>query len=345
MSCSRAPAWCLACSTHGDSEGDAGTPPSPRGLEAPSCLPPAGEPDSREGTRDPGLLVGAAGGKPGYRATPRGPRRPRPPASPAPCHPCSGPHQRQTLGSWSMRRKTGKYSDQREGITVQKKPVQPERAPARPDRGAPCAMRPPPARVVETLQKLAWTGSREPEQALEPARGGHSDNSRAGCLRGASGCRPQNGGIPRSPIPGVSYTEQAASEGVPLPTALGGSPACPFTPGLCAHRSLWLHVPPMGPWLPPNVLSCLKTPWGNPPDPVGLPGPVSAHDRSAQPQTSGRPDSGRALQGWGAACPSTQTNTADRTEGGLHTGSAYPGLRGAVRGQKLKQGDVKRKAR
>lgn len=90
-----------------------------------------------------GCSWGPQEGSQGYRATPRGPRRREPPASPPLCHPCSGPHQQQTPGSWSMRRKTGKYSDQREGITVQKKPVQPERAPARLERPTPLRPRRP----------------------------------------------------------------------------------------------------------------------------------------------------------------------------------------------------------
>lgn len=109
----------------------------PTGLEAPPCLALAGKPDSGEDTPNPGLLAGATGGKPGYRATPRGPRTPELPTSPAPCHPCSGPQQRQTLGSWGMKRETGKRSDRREGVTVQKKPVQPERALHAPERRAP----------------------------------------------------------------------------------------------------------------------------------------------------------------------------------------------------------------
>lgn len=125
-------------------EGKAGPPPAPQGLEAPPCLALGGKPDSGEGTPNPGLLMGAPGGKPGYRATPQGLRTPELPTSTAPCRLCSGPQQRQTLGSWSLKRKTGKHSDQREGVTVQKKPVQPERALHAMERRAPHPRRPHP---------------------------------------------------------------------------------------------------------------------------------------------------------------------------------------------------------
>lgn len=74
--------------------------------------------------------------------------------------PCSGPHQRRTLRSWSRRHKTGKYSDQREGITVQKKRVQPERAPAHPEPRAPWPRRPRPCparwKRYRSRRSLAW---------------------------------------------------------------------------------------------------------------------------------------------------------------------------------------------
>lgn len=111
--------------------------PAHGGLEAPPCLAPAGEPSLGKAPPHPGLLVRAAGGKPGLQGNPSGAKKTGAACITPTCHPCSGPHQRQTPGSWSMRRKTGKYSDQREGITVQKKPVQPERAPARLERPAP----------------------------------------------------------------------------------------------------------------------------------------------------------------------------------------------------------------
>jgi len=131
----------------GTLEGKAGTPPSPRGLETPPRLAPAGEPDSGEGVPPaPGC---SRGPQEGSQATEQ------------PLRSClRHPHQRRTLGSRSRRRKTGKYSDQREGITVQKKRVQPERAPARPEPRVPQPrrLRPCPARWqrYRSGHGLAW---------------------------------------------------------------------------------------------------------------------------------------------------------------------------------------------
>ena len=137
-------ACCLTFRLPGALEGKAGTPACPRRPGGPSLPCPSWGTISGEGTPPTrGCSWGPQEGSQGYRATPRGPRRREPPASPPLCHPCSGPHQQQTPGSWSMRRKTGKYSDQREGITVQKKPVQPERAPARLERPTPLRPRRP----------------------------------------------------------------------------------------------------------------------------------------------------------------------------------------------------------
>ena len=204
----RASAQCLTFSLAGDSGRQRGHLLPAGGLEACPGLAP-GAPLHQLGNQalgkappSQGCSWGQQEGSQGYKASPQGPRRQELPASPPPHHPCSATLslQGQTLGSWSMRHKIGKDSDQKEDITVQKKPVQPERAPARPEFRAPCPRTQRPARVggnaTEAGAALDWGAVnrsrrlKEAHMRLSPRR----DNSRAGCPRGPSSCRPEDAG-------------------------------------------------------------------------------------------------------------------------------------------------------
>lgn len=199
-----------------------------------------------------GCSWGQQEGSQGYRASPQGLRRQELPASPPPHHPCSATPslQGQTLGSWSMRHKIGKDSDQKEDITVQKKPVQPERAPARPEFRAPCPRTQRPARVggnaTEAGAALDWGAVNRSRRLMEARMrlSPRQDNSRAGCPRGPSSCRPEDAGTQQSPIPRVSYTQQAATEGGLPANSSRKQPHSPLPAGPMCLQVLWaLHTP------------------------------------------------------------------------------------------------------